>query len=437
MSRTLASLATLFLSMGILLLGGGLLGTLLSVRMGMEGLRSETIGLVMACYSVGFVLATLTCTPIIQRVGHIRCFAAFSALACCAALIHGLRVDPWLWGGMRILFGFSLAGIYMVTESWLNDRTPREFRGRVLSIYIIVTSVALGSGQFLLNVWDVSGYQLFSLAAILMAVALVPVALTRVASPELRPTRRVGLRRLYEISPLATVTAFASGLTNGAFFALGPVFAVAVGFSINQVATFMGATILGGLVLQYIIGRLSDRFDRRRVITAVTSLVCVVSIGLALAYEAGVLIVASMAVIWGGLNFTIYALALALAHDFMSQEERVPASATMLLTHGVGMIAGPVLMARLMGLVGPEGLYLGFAGIAVAIAVFGWYRTRFGETLQVESQGAYRPAPQTMTATQYSVELQVDTEEAQMEFDFESAEQGAGDNAAATTKETR
>ncbi len=418
MTRTLASLATLFVSMGILLLGGGLLGTLLSVRMGVEGFRSETIGLVMACYSVGFVVATLVCAPVIQKVGHIRCFAAFSAIACCAALVHGLLVDPWLWAGMRILFGFSLAGIYMVTESWLNDRTPREYRGRVLSIYIIVTSVSLGSGQFLLNVWDVTDYQLFSLAAILMAAALVPVALTRATSPELQPTRRVSLRRLYGISPLATVTAFASGLTNGAFFALGPVFAVAVGFSITQVAKFMGATILGGLFLQYVIGRLSDRYDRRRVIMVVTSLVAMVSVAVAMAYPLGIWFVVGLAVIWGGLNFTVYALALALAHDFMQPDERVPASATMLLTHGMGMIVGPILLARIMGLVGPQGLFLGFAIVAVTIAMFGWYRSRVGEALPVDAQGAYRAAPQTMTATQYSVGLQVDVEDPQLEFDF-------------------
>ncbi|MCP1674952.1 MFS family permease [Natronocella acetinitrilica] len=422
MSRTLASLAALFTSMGILLLGGGLLGTLLAVRMGVEGLRSETIGLVMACYSVGFVLATLVCTRIIQKVGHIRCFAAFSALACCAALVHGLHVDPWLWAAMRILFGFSLAGIYMVTESWLNDRTPKEYRGRVLSIYIIVTSLALGSGQFLLNVWDVSGYQLFSLAAILMAVALVPVALTRVSSPELQKTRRVSLRRLYHISPLATYGAFASGLTNGAFYALGPVFAVAVGFPVNQIATFMGSTILGGLFLQYVIGRLSDRYDRRRVIMAVTALVAMVSVAIAMAHDRGIWIVVGLAVVWGGLNFTVYALALALANDFMTQEERIPASATMLLTHGIGMITGPIVLARVMGLAGPEGLFLGFAVIAVTIGLYGWYRNRYGEPLEVESQGAYRAAPQTMTATQYSVELGVDVEDPQLEFDFDAEE---------------
>lgn len=419
MLRTLGSLSPLFLSMGILLLGGGLLGTLLAVRMGVEGISPDVIGLVMACYSVGFVLATLVCSRIIQKVGHIRCFAAFAAIAACSALVHGLHVDPWLWAGMRITFGFAVAGLYMVTESWLNDRTPREFRGQVLGIYVVVTSVSLGSGQFLLNVWDVSGYQLFSLAGILMAAALVPVALTRVTSPEILPTRRVGLRTLYAISPMAMATAFAAGLSNGGFFALGPVFAVGMGFSTAEVASFMGAAILGGLFLQYLIGRLSDHFDRRRVIIVVTTLVAMVSLVIASLQQPPLALIIGLAALWGGLNFTVYALGLALAHDFMAPEERVPASATLLLVHGSGMILGPLLLARFMGVLGSQGLFLGLAIIGVCIACYGWYRDRVTETIPVTDQEVYRAVPQVVASTPMTPILEADSEDTQLAFDFD------------------
>ncbi len=430
MIRTLASLGALFSSMGILLLGGGLLGTLLALRMGLEGVPSQIIGLVMACYSVGFVLATLVSARIIQAVGHIRCFAAFAALASVSALMHGLFFDPWLWAAMRILFGFSVASLYMVTESWLNDRTPREYRGQVLSFYVIVTSLALGSGQFLLGIWDVSGYQLFSLAAILLASALVPVALAQISSPEIRPTRRVGLRQLYDISPLGTYTAFASGIINGGFFALGPVFAAAIGFGANAVATFMGSAILGGLFLQYLIGRMSDRHDRRLVISIVTAVVALLSLAMAMIHAVPLWVVIVLAGLWGGFNFTVYALGLALAHDFMESDERVPASATLLLTHGVGMIIGPVVLAQVMGAFGEESLFFGFAVMAATVTVFGWYRARVGESILVEDQEQYQSAPQSLVSTPLSVALDPQAEDdPQLEFDFSPDEEdGMGMN---------
>ncbi|MDN3519663.1 MFS transporter [Aquisalimonas lutea] len=419
MLPTLASLAALLASVGILLLGGGLLGTLLSVRLGVEGVSATTVGLVMACYSVGFVLGTLFCDRIIQKVGHIRVFAALAAVAACAALIHGLHVDPWLWAGMRIMFGFAIAGLYMVAESWLNDRTPREVRGRVLGVYVVVTSAALGLGQFALGLGDVSSHELFSVAAMLLAAALIPVALARVPSPELRSTGRVSLRQLYRISPLATVTAFGAGGTNGGFFALGPVFAVEAGFSAGEVGTFMGAAVLGGLFLQYLIGRLSDHFDRRRVIMVVALIVAFASLALVFLRDQPLWTVIVLVVFWGGANFTLYALGLAMAHDFMAPDERVPASATLLLVHGLGMIAGPVVLSRVMEWTGAHGLFLGFAVVAVLVAAFGWYRNRVGVSIEVEAQERYRAAPQATHSTQYWTGLDPESEDAQLEFDFE------------------
>lgn len=424
MVPTLASLAALLSSVGILLLGGGMLGTLLSVRLGLEGVPAGVVGLVMACYSVGFVLGTLCCDRIIQKVGHIRVFAALAAVAACATLGHGLFVDPWFWAALRVVFGFAIAGLYMVAESWLNDRTPREVRGRVLGVYVVVTSAALGAGQFALALGDVAGPQLFSIAAMLLAAALIPVALARVPSPELAVTGRVGLRRLYAISPLATITALGAGVTNGAFFALGPVFAVATGFSAGEVGTFMGAAILGGLVLQYAIGRLSDRFDRRRVIMSTALAVAAASVALAVLREQPLWVVIALVVLWGGTNFTLYALGLAMAHDFMAPEERVPASATLLLIHGIGMIIGPVGLSRMMEAAGPHGLFIGLALVAGLIAVFGGYRHWVGERIEVADQERYQAAPQAAHSTPYWAGLDPAADDAQLEFDFAFTDEG-------------
>lgn len=423
MVPTLASLAALLISVGILLLGGGLLGTLLSVRMGVEGVSATVIGMVMACYSVGFVLGTLFCDRIIQKVGHIRVFAALAAVAACAALAHGLYVDPWLWAGMRVMFGFAISGLYMVAESWLNDRTPREIRGRMLGIYVVVTSAALGSGQFVLGLGDVNTHHLFSVAAMLLAAALIPVALARVPSPELQATGRVTLRALYRISPLATITALGAGITNGAFFFLGPVYAVEVGFSAGEVGTFMGSAVLGGLFLQYLIGRLSDWYDRRRVVMATALLVSLVSVGLVMLQDQPVWTVIVLVIFWGGTNFTMYALSLALAHDFMAPEERVPASATLLLVHGIGMIIGPLALSGLMDAIGAHGLFLGIAVVAALIALFGGYRDRVGERIEVGAQERYQVSPQATHSTPYWTGLDPASDDAQLEFEFEFAEQ--------------
>ncbi len=418
MTRTLASLTALLGSVGILLLGAGLLGTLLSVRLGQEGVAATTIGLVMACYSVGFVLATLFCGQLIQRVGHIRTFAAMAAVAACCALAHGLYVNEWLWAGLRVVFGFALAGLYMVTESWLNDRSPREIRGRVLSIYVIVTSMALGGGQLLLGLGDVGAHHLFSVAAMLLAAALIPVALARAGSPEVVPAGRLGLWTLYTISPLATVTSLGAGVINGAFFALGPAFAVLVGFGAGAAGRFMAAAILGGLLLQYLIGRLSDSHDRRRVVIATGVGVAVTSVAIALVYWHSLAVLVGLAMVWGGSNFALYALALSLVHDFTAPEERGPAGATLLLVHGLGMIAGPILLAQLMAVLGAPGLFVGIAVVAMLIALFGYYRNRVGDAIDVATQERYRVMPQATVGSGYWTTLDGAGEDRQLEFDF-------------------
>ena len=425
MVGTLASLTALFASLAILLLGGGLLGTLLAVRMATEGWSSSVIGIVMAGYPLGFVLATLWSRRLIETVGHIRSFAAFAAIAACTALLHGLFFNVPVWIAMRIAFGFSLASLYMITESWLNDRTPREFRGQVLATYGITTSVSLGLGQFLLNAWDVSGYQLFSLAAILLAAGLVPVSVMRIHSPEIVVRKRVSLRELHAISPLGMVGAGAAGLINGSFFALGPVFALLEGFSAREVATFMGAAVLGGLLIQWGIGHFSDRYDRRRLIVLIGLLVAGVSGMIAMFGGVSRLVLIGFAVVWGGMAFSLYSLSLALANDFMEPEERVPAGATLLLMHGIGMILGPLIMSGLMEPLGAGGLFWGIGAVSLLLAFFGQYRHRVGERIVVAEQEAFVPVGQP---TPLSAELDPRAE-IQLEFDFEFPESESDENA--------
>jgi MFS family permease len=416
MRYTISSFIALFCSFGLLLTGGGMLGTLLGIRMSLEWFPTQVIGLVTACYSVGFVLATRICPLLIARVGHIRAFAGLCAVAASSTLVYPLLIEPALWGAMRVCYGFSMAGLYMVVESWLNDRTPRQFRGQVFAVYSIVTYVGLGGGQFLLLAGEPQGFELFSLSAILIGLALVPVAITRTSSPELVELRPVSLRKLYRASPLGLVGACLAGVINGGFLGMAPVYAKGVEFSSPAIAVLMGLTIVGGFLLQYPIGRLSDLYSRRLVIAVVSA--AVVAVSLAVVFFTGVSnrAVIGLSVLWGGLAFTLYPLAVSLTNDFVEPSEVLGASAGLLMVHGIGMIFGPVLSAQLMGLIGPAGLFWMLGAAALVLGAFAAYRERVEPPLSAAMSSNYQVVPRN---TPYASALDPRYEEIQLEFEFD------------------
>lgn len=417
MTSMLYPYIALLASLAILLTGGGLLGTLLAVRMDIEAFPTQIIGVVMACYSVGFVIAAMTLPRIISQVGHIRTFAVLAGLAAGSTVLYPLLIDPVVWALMRGVFGFSVAGLYMVTESWLNDRTPREFRGQILAFYSITTYAALGGGQFLLNLYPARGFELFNAAALLFALALLPVALTRSRSPEIAEARPVGLKKLHDASPMALLGSCVAGVVAGGFLGMGPVFAKGAGFSLGQVSLLMGMTILGGLLLQWPIGRLSDRYNRRVVLAGVAGVVTMASVLIALLVQVSPLLVILLATVWGGFAFTMYPLSLSLIGDFVNADEMVGASAGLLLVHGIGMIIGPVAGGYLMDRLGSDALFWGIALSALLLAVYGLWRQRVGETIIVADQGEYVTVPSVAVAP-IATALDPRSEEVQLEFDF-------------------
>jgi MFS family permease len=419
-ARLLAAFIALLLSLAVLLTGGGLLGSLVALRMEHEGFNTPMIGAVMACYSAGFIIASMYFSRIILRVGHIRAFGVLAALAAGSTLIYPLVISPIAWGVMRGVLGFSVAGLYMVVESWLNGRTPREVRGTVLAFYSIATYAALGSGQLLLNTWPIDGFQLFSLAALLFAVSLLPVALTRAPSPELVQARPVGLLRLYRISPLGLVGSAGAGLLSGTYVALGPVFGRQAGLEISDVASFMAAGMVGGLLLQWPVGWVSDRVSRRLVIVGVSALVALASAAIVLVGGGSVGLLIGLTLLWGGLTFTLYPLSLALSNDFIEPEELIGTGAGLLLVHGVGMMLGPVLVGQLMQDLGTGALFGSLAAVAAFLAVFGLWRQRVGQPLAVADQGHYRAVP--LDVTPQIGGLDPRWEEPQLEFDFTGGE---------------
>jgi MFS family permease len=386
MVQALSSVASLLLGVALLLMGIGLFGTFIAVRMTLEGFSPEALGLVASLYYAGLMAGALYAGRVVARAGHIRAFAAFAAIMAASILVMALTVNLAMWGLLRAVIGFCSAGLFMVAESWLNERTGNETRGQVFAIYMITNYTALGLSQLLLGVAPPDGPDLFLVVAILVALGLVPVALTRASSPAPIADVSFGFRRLFRISPLGVVGCFAAGMITAAFYGLAPRFAHDTGFDVNLIAAFMTVTILGGLALQWPVGRVSDVFDRRLVMIGVcfaTSLVC---LAILLTTPANVWSLTLWGLIYGGLSFTIYPLSVAHANDFVDPSELVPTSAGLLLAYAVGASVGPITASSLIGLFGPPGLFLHAAVTAAFLGCFAVYRALRRASVPVEEQ---------------------------------------------------
>lgn len=375
MAPTLMSIAALLAAAVLLMLGNGLFSTLLAVRAGIEGYSTEMTGVIMAAYFAGLVVGVFWCRGAIRDVGHIRSFAAFAAIMSILPLGHAFLVHPWAWVVFRGLAGLCIAGLFMVTESWINERASNEMRGRILAVYLTAYYAALASGQFLLNVGDPRALALFALVSILVSLAIVPVCLTRSEAPPPVPKIGFGIRDLYRLSPLGVAGCAAAGMINAAFYGMGPVFARDIGLPLSGVSWLMGATIIGGLAIQWPIGKLSDYFDRRHVIMGIAVAVVAASAGMAVGADGPPFRLYLIAACYGGGAFALYSVCIAHANDFLSPEQRVDAAGGLLIVYGVGAASGPIVAAAVMGWLGPRGLYLTAGAIQLALLVFAIHRS--------------------------------------------------------------
>jgi MFS family permease len=376
MLQALKSVVSLLLGAGALILGNGLIGIVLPVRMSLAHVPPGTVGLVMSAYYAGLVCGCLWGRGIIVRVGHIRAFAAFAATVAATTLVYPLWSEPILWAALRAASGFCMAGLFATIESWLNLRSSNETRGKIFSLYMVTSYLALTIGQLLVNVWDVRGLELFCLGDMLLSLSLVPVVLTRVSGPDLAGAAPLSMLTLYRISPLGVVASCGAGLISGAFYGLGAAFGAGIGMSIFTISILMGITTIGGLVIQWPIGLLSDRFDRRTVLLWVLvaiSTVCLTEYALSRSPWAtpGLLLLAGF---FGGGAATIYPLAVSHAFDYVERDQIVAASSGMLLSWAIGATAGPLLASQAMAAGGGWALFLYLAAVSGALAAFARYR---------------------------------------------------------------
>jgi MFS family permease len=356
------------------MLGAGLQSTLLGLRATLEGFPTLVTGLVMSCYYVGYVFGTMIAPPLLRRLGHIRVFAALAAFASVAILVQGGFVNPWAWGAMRLLSGLCFAGIYVVAESWLNDRASRANRGRVFAVYMLVLYIGLGAAQFLLILADPSTAAPFMLVSVLISLAMVPIVVSAQQVPEHAVPRKVRLRDLYRNSPLGVVAVTVSGLISAIIFSMGPVYARLSGLETTSVATFMAASILAAVATQYPVGRLSDRMDRRTVIAVVCTLAMIVA-GSIVAFPAmphAVFLI--LAALFSGFALTLYSLSVSHVNDKLEPAQMVAASSALLLLNGTAAAIGPVLAGTLMTAFGPSAYFATLAALAGALAVYDLWR---------------------------------------------------------------
>lgn len=372
-----------------------ILSPLIGLQLARDGVATEIIGFVASAYFAGFLLGTLSCHYVIDRVGHIRAFAVFAALAANATLLHAIWHDEFLWLALRAISGYAVAGLFVIIESWLNDKATSENRGRVFSLYMIVSWAASGSGALGLNLDDPDGFLLFSLASMLFATALIPMALTRVGNPEIGHREHFGIYRLFRISPTGVTVAFGSGLVNTGLYALLPAYTESLNFTTAELSIIWTASTIAGLVIQFPIGWLSDHFGRRPLMVASASSAAAIAVVIATLPDPAFWPLLILLFVLEGLAAPLYALAIGQTNDYVSKKDFVAASAGLLFAWGLGAAIGPVLGGFVMAPLGPRGLFVFQAVSLGLLAAFVVIRMILRRALSPKDQSNYVAVPQT------------------------------------------
>ena len=381
----LAPVAALLLSVAILLLGNGLLGTLLIVRAGQEGFSAAAISAMMSFYFAGFTIGALVLPRIIVSVGHVRTFAGFAAIASMTALLHVAFVNPVAWMPLRLVTGFAYAGMILATESWLNAHAVQSTRGQLLSIFGVVSMGSWATGQALLNIAPPADVTLFLIVSLLISAAVVPITLLPSHSPADVRHESVAFRDLFSVSPLASIGVFLAGLAIGGFWGMGPNFAQRIGLDVVGISAFMAAVLGGTLLLQWPLGWLSDRVSRNLVIAGAALASAVAAIGVSVAADAPLPVLLAAGALFGGFGIPIYSLCLAAANDDLPPGRLLGTARGLLLLNGIGTAAGPLVGGVVMDRVGPGGLFVYAAVLLTMLAVLAGLRGRSRSAIEVKA----------------------------------------------------
>ncbi len=405
----------LMLGMLLLMISNGLQGTLLGVRGSLENIDQTLMGIVMSGYFVGMIAGSHYTPWMLRRVGHVRVFAALGSIVSAVFLLYPVLVGPFEWTIMRVVVGFCFSGIYVVSESWLNDSSSNDMRGQALSLYLIVQMIGIVVGQVLLNVADPGGYLPFLMISILMSLSIAPILLSVSPAPVFETAKPMSLRQLVEASPLGVATAVGAGGMFSALFGMSAVYATEQGMNLAEVSIFTASIYLGGMVLQGPIGWISDRMDRRWLIIVV-ALMGLCSAIVPIFYSVPQVILYAVVFVIGGAANPLYSLAISHTNDFLEKEQMASASSGLVLFTGVGAMGGPLVVGLIMDAFGSEGFFAYLATLMALIVIYALYRTTQRST--VDDTAPHIPGMSVRTSTvgtEVATEIAIEAYEEQLE----------------------
>jgi MFS family permease len=412
----------LLLGIMLLMVGNGIQGTLLGVRGAIEGFSTFEMSIIMSAYFVGFLGGSRAAPELIRRVGHVRVFAALGSLISAVLVLYPVATDPIAWTVLRVIIGFCFSGVYVTAESWLNNAATNETRGQSLSLYILVQMIGIIAAQGLVVLADPGGFVLFILPSVLVSIAFAPILLSINPTPAFETTRRMTLVELFHKSPLGLIGVAMIGAVFSAQFGMAAVFGTQAGLSVPELSLFIAMFYVGGLVLQYPIGWVSDRMDRRKLINITAGLgamAALVPVTLPDSYSA--LLVAAFMI--GGMTNPLYALLIAHTNDFLDTDEMAAASAGLMFVNGLGAIAGPVITGWALGVFGPSGFFLYLCAALAMMLGYGMYRATRRPSPSVEATAHYSPVSQSASpvAVDMAQELYVEAVEDSAEDSAETS----------------
>lgn len=418
MFQFLSGAWALLLGMMLLMVGNGIQSTLLGIRGEIEGFSTFEMSLVMSAYFVGFLGGSRIAPDLIRRVGHVRVFAALASFISAVIILYPTFANPWVWFVGRVIIGFCFSGVYVTAESWLNNAATNETRGQALSLYVIVQMIGVIAAQAIMVTADPSGYVLFVIPSVLVSISFAPILLSISPTPAFEATKPMSLKELIQTSPLGAVGMFLLGGVFSAQFGMSAVYGASVGLSVRDISIFVAAFYVGATVVQYPLGWMSDRMDRRVLIMfagLAGGLGAV--LGMMLGTNYWMLIIAATLV--GGFSNPLYSLLIAHTNDYLEHEDMAAASGGMVFINGVGAIAGPIITGWIMGAVGPSGFFLFLAILMLAIAGYAAYRMTQRAAISVDDTSAYAPVLPVSSpvavevAQEFAIETALEEEEAE------------------------
>ena len=415
MFKVLSNTWALLLGMGLLMLGNGLQGSLLGVRGEAAGFTTFELSLVMSAYFVGFLGGSRLTPELIRRVGHVRVFAALASFISAVLILYPAFQNPYLWIAGRVVIGFCFSGVYVTAESWLNNSVSNDQRGQALSLYMMVQMIGIVAAQGLLNIPDASGFLLFIIPSVLVSISFAPILLSISPTPAFEATKPMTLRQLFGISPLGFMGMLLLGSVFSAQFGMAAVFGAEAGLSVAQISIFVATFYIGATVLQYPLGWLSDRMDRR-VLICTASAVGGLGALMAFGFGSNFTVLLAGAFLIGGMSNPLYSLLLAYTNDFLQVEDMASASGGLIFVNGLGAIAGPLVTGWLMSVIGPYGYFTIIAALLLALAAYAAYRMTQRAAPSVEDTGSYTPVMPTASvvaveaAQEYAADMAEDAE---------------------------